>query len=256
MANRDNILKELNELGSQLPTISSSTIYRVPDGYFDGLASQVLNRIKAMDADAEEIFPVAGDAWKITPYQAPEGYFEGLENRLMQAILANQREETPQQELQSLSPLLANLKKQNPYSIPENYFESLSSSIIKDTAPAPAKVVSMTSRKWFRYAAAAVVTGVLILSGFLFLGKNDINPDVKSYAWVKKNMKDVSTEALDSFITITEKETQIIASNTTTVTAGNEVKELVKNISDEELQSFLNDVEIAEPESDEDVILN
>jgi hypothetical protein len=254
MTNRDNILNELNELGSNLVTASSSNVYHVPGGYFEGLVTEILNRIRAMENDSGEVesFPFVGKAGKTTPYQVPAGYFDGLEHRLMKAVLRQDTQETPEEELESLSPLLSGLKKQMPYSVPAGYFETLIPANAEDNK-APAKVVSMTSRKWFRYAAAAIVIGIVTISAFLFIGKESVDPNTKSYAWVKKNMKNVTTESLDSFITITEKEAPIIASATT---PGNEIKEMVKNISDEELETFLNDVENAEPDSDEDVILN
>lgn len=256
MANRNDISKELNELGSNLINASPSNVYNVPGGYFEGLAAEILGRIKAMESgDVEDgLGPFVSSAGRSMPYHVPAGYFDGLEQRLMKVVLAHDSQETPEEELENLSPLLSGLKKQTPYSVPAGYFESLNPVKIEEETKAPAKVISLTGRKWFRYAAAAMVIGIVSISAFLFLGKESVDPNTKSFAWVKKNMKNVTTESLDSFITITEKESPIIAS--TTIQPGNEVKEMMKNISDDELETFLNDVENAEPSSDEDLILN
>ena len=50
MTQKDNILQELNELNSSLASLYSKNIYTVPVGYFEGLADQVLGRIKATEA--------------------------------------------------------------------------------------------------------------------------------------------------------------------------------------------------------------
>jgi hypothetical protein len=55
MTQRDNILQELNELQSTLVNAGVENVYQAPRGYFDGLADQVLNRIRALNTeDASE----------------------------------------------------------------------------------------------------------------------------------------------------------------------------------------------------------
>jgi len=51
MTQRDNILQELSELQSSLLNAGTQNVYRVPGGYFDNLAEQVLNRIRALDTE-------------------------------------------------------------------------------------------------------------------------------------------------------------------------------------------------------------
>jgi hypothetical protein len=210
-------------------------------------------RIKALETrePGEELAilsPFVSKIGKGMPYDVPAGYFDGLEKKLLQSAL--NKEQTAEEELETLSPLLSGLKKQTPYSVPAGYFEQLNHIPAEQKTGAPAKVISMTSRKWFRYAAAAVVIGVIALGAFLFTGKNNIDPNDQSYAWIKKNMKKVSTDEMEEFIDIATQETPVIASSNVT-----EVKELVKNIPDEEIQEFLKDVDLAEPDSD-DIILN
>ena len=55
MTQKDNILQELKELKSFLVNLSLQNVYSVPAGYFDGLAVQVMKRIKTLEAiDAKE----------------------------------------------------------------------------------------------------------------------------------------------------------------------------------------------------------
>ena len=54
MAQNNNIFQELNELGSSLAKETPRNVYTIPDGYFDGLAQQVMNRIKLLEAENTE----------------------------------------------------------------------------------------------------------------------------------------------------------------------------------------------------------
>ena len=50
MIQKGDILQELVELKSSLANVTPQNTYSVPAGYFDGLAGQALNRIKAIEA--------------------------------------------------------------------------------------------------------------------------------------------------------------------------------------------------------------
>ena len=50
MTQRENILQELRELKSILADADFQTTYKAPAGYFDGLAEEILNRVKALEA--------------------------------------------------------------------------------------------------------------------------------------------------------------------------------------------------------------
>lgn len=141
--------------------------FNVPEGYFEGFAQQVLNRIRSGAGpstgsedlssrtspsgalgDAEEKLPaILVQTGKITPYSVPEGYFDGL------------------------SPILAVLKDKNPYLVPARYFDGLPAEIISKTAERQehvhrqARVISFGKR--LKYAAAAVVTGLIVTVGWL-----------------------------------------------------------------------------------------
>ena len=51
MNQSSNILQELKELQSSLADKALGNTYAVPEGYFEGLAREVLNRIKALEAN-------------------------------------------------------------------------------------------------------------------------------------------------------------------------------------------------------------
>jgi uncharacterized protein YaaR (DUF327 family) len=258
MTQRDNISKELKELQSSLADMPFQNIYQVPDGYFDGLITNVLNRIKALDAsDASEelnhLSPLLSSIPKEMPYTVPKGYFQEMAER----IIESGNHLSPAQELETLSPLLSSLKKEMPYSVPQGYFEELAKSVnAKKTKPA-AKVVSLTRQKWFRYAAAAIVVGFASMIGFLFIKQDTIDPATQSSEWVKKSVKKISTDEIDEFIQLMDEGTPVIAraDASNDIKEKNEIKELIKDIADKDLEDFLEDTRGNES-IDDDVLLN
>ena len=244
MTQREIILQELNELNSTLVTASSQNIYTVPAGYFEGLISQVMNRIKAMEASnaGEELgylSPLLSNMTKQMPYRVPQGYFDGLEERMLQSVLKSN--ETAKEEIETLSPLLSGLKKEMPYSIPQGYFENLDIASTIQAAKPEAKVVSLTSRKWFRYAAAAVVFGVVVLAGIMFYSKqNDPQHSFARYEKkLDKEIKKTSDKELDDFLQYTDA--GLDGTEKASVNPDTETKELLKDIPDSELKDFLNE---------------
>lgn len=262
MKQKDYILQELNELKSPLATLAFQNIYAVPDGYFEGLINQVLSRIKALEAiDAAEelkyLSPLLSNTPKQIPYNIPQGYFEGLEEKLMQSVRESNDYQTVTDELDTLSPLLSSLKKQIPYIVPQGYFETLIPQENNKTDKPKSTIVSITSRKWFRFAAAAVITGAIAMAGFMFNKKDSVDPGKNSYGWVKKNTKKVSTEKLEEFVELTETD-RLVALTDNKV---QNVKDLIKDVPENEIQSLINDTQLlddtnSETNSDEEIIMN
>jgi hypothetical protein len=109
MAQKDNILQELIELKSSLATITPRYVYTVPPGYFEGLAAQVLNRIKAMEAadavkELSYLSPALGGMSRQMPYAVPQGYFDTLAENILQSVSNSSDQLTAKEELESLSP--------------------------------------------------------------------------------------------------------------------------------------------------------
>jgi hypothetical protein len=246
----ESVVEELSYISPQLSTISKHIPYNVPVGYFDGLASQVLNRIKAIESAnaAEELGYLSTLLSKVSkqmPYDVPAGYFEGLAEKAMQSVRESADIQTAKEELETLSPLLGGLKKQMPYSVPQGYFENLTEKIVAEENKPAVKVISITSRKWFRYAAAAMVIGVIATLGLtLFSKKDTVDPGTNSHAWVEKKLKKVSTEKIEEFIQLTDEEKSIKESLVSVDNKTPEVKDLIKDIPEKEIQSLLNDTQL------------
>lgn len=257
MTNRTTILNELQDLGSTIAKISPQNLYEVPDGYFEGLANQILNRIKALEAstpneELEFLSPVLSSILKVNPFTVPDSYFENLSERLMQGIRKHADYQTSDEEISSLSPLLSSISKKSPYSVPAGYFDNLNT-VVENKKEA--KVISITSRKWHRVAVAAVIVAVVAIGGLLFINPKQIDPNKNPQAWVKKNVnKNVSQEQLADFVALTKgnENNNNLSDNIKT----DEIKELMIGVSEKEIQEFLNDAVALESNDTEDIFLN
>jgi len=250
MTQRDNILQELKELDSRLADVALQNIYTVPAGYFDNLAEQVVARINAMQANnaADELNALSPQLEKLSremPYSIPKDYFETLSDTVLKTIHAAGL--SAKDELAAISPLLSSLNKENPYNIPEGYFESLPPTRQKEKIQPSVKVVSLFSRTWFRYAAAAVVTGIIIL-GSLSLFTSEKEPGGKALARFTRDVIKMDEQQKDDMIDFFDagldgKET---AQVNTDGKNSQEVKELLEGVSEEELKDFQEQTEAIE----------
>jgi hypothetical protein len=227
MVNKD-IIQELNDLGSRLPTAGAENVYSVPEGYFEAFAAQVQSLIWLSS------FP------KVDPYKVPEGYFDELGDRIMEGIRNHPDYRTSKEELASISPLLERLNKRPVYSVPGGYFENFKVAANPEQGVDP-KIVSISKRKWFRYAAAAVVTGIIALAGLMVYNAKQSNsagtaPLAKFEKEVKKIDDVKSTDNLIDFMDAGLNEKELATNQKTNATEV--VQRLLKDVSTDELREF------------------
>lgn len=185
MNTREDILNELKSIAPALISIRELNVFKVPDGYFDNFSSALFNEINLQDSS---VLPLEA----LNMMDVPAGYFDTLAENILAKIKAGQL--TAAEELQHISPALAATGNDNVFTVPGRYFEDLPE-IILSRVNTTAKVIAMKPRRFFsRYAAAAIVTGVLGLSLFsLFNKKNsgDTMPDVQLTASVMAEAKNI-----------------------------------------------------------------
>src|SRR6187399_346283 len=257
MTNRNTILKELADLGSVLASHNPQNIYAVPAGYFEGLADQILDGIKALEANnAKEelsyLSPILSNISKESPYSVPAGFFQNLSEDVLKKISEHEDHQTSEEEIETLSPLLSSLKNKNPYSIPAGYFEKIETRLEKKEA----KVISITKRRWYRLAVAAVIIGIVAISGLAIFRSKQVDPNKNPQAWIEKNVdKKVSKDKIDEFVKLAEGESINVASEKDDVKHA-EIKELMKDIPEKEIVDFLNDAVALESNSDTDGSMN
>lgn len=231
--------------------------YTVPQGYFEELISRLMKVIRASEAATarEEIghlSPLLSGLSQKMPFSVPQDYFD----QLPLEDISNQHL-SAKEELENLSPLLGSLKKEMPYEVPQGYFENIQSPIVPEEKKSAAKVVRFGAARWMRYAAAAVVAGLIITFAFVFIKKDKITADKDSFAWVKKNVKKVSDEKLDEFIQLADAEKAVASADSKNRV---EVRDMLKDVPEEEIQSLLEDTKDLEDDQaidiSEDALMN
>lgn len=236
MTSWNTIKNELQELNSNLPLTRVAEPYQVPQGYFESFAASVLQRIKSENLSAEDelkiLSPVLAGLSKKMPFSMPDGYF----NDVTQSISSISADE-------SLPDVLLKAGKKMPYVVPAGYFENLSGELLKKLEPArpAAKVISIGAAKWMRYAAAAVVAGIIVLSSLVYFnGNKTADSSSSSEDWIAKQLKNVSDKELDAFIITTDADATTLANNHTG--SKTEIRKLLKDVPEGELEKFLDEV--------------
>jgi hypothetical protein len=225
--------------------INKEIVYEAPEGYFENLAGSIINRIKAENAattkdELELLSPLLGKISKTNPFSSPDGYFTDISDNIIAGVKAI---DFVNKELENFSPVMIGLKNKQVYDVPEGYFDMAPALILqKALEQQPAKVISIGfGRKIARYAAAAVVTGIIVVAGYLYQNKNAAPTTDIAAATAK-----IPDQEIENFLnnnTVSLADTYADTVNTATVeetgTAADETKDLLADISDEELQKYV-----------------
>jgi hypothetical protein len=246
MNSRKQIQDELASLNSSLQPDATGNTFSVPEGYFDRLPGLIMARIKAEQEDMSafeetaRLSPLLSSLKKEMPFSVPDGYFEDNLTELPAFTSDNEA-----------VGILSTIGKEMPFPVPDGYFEQLPSTILSKLPQPQAKVIPITRRKWMRLAVAAVMVGIITISGiFYFNNRKDIAVD--NPQWVASKLKNVSDKAINEFVNTADAS----AANTVTVhktTPKNpEVKKMLQDVSDKELDAFLAQV----PDDEEELLTN
>lgn len=155
------ILEELKSVSPLLAEIGNENIFSVPEGYFGVLSIETLKKINNSESQPVKL-------------SVPEGYFENLSSAVLNKIKSLESDD-PAQELRTLSPMLYSIQNENVFEVPKDYFRNLEDSILEKVITKPqAKVFTMKKRdSIWKYAAAAVVTGIIAVSPFMFFNSGN-----------------------------------------------------------------------------------
>lgn len=243
MSSPNHINDELKDLNSNLPSNPEGNPYSVPTGYFEGLAASVLAKVKAEPtsaaAEISSLSPLLAGISRTMPYSLPPSYFQTTLEELPFMV-----SEDPE------SAILSLVERVTPYEVPLGYFANLPQQIVEKLTDRKTKVVSMTGRKWMRWAVAAMVSGIIGLSGIFYFTQKAKGFDATKP--IAQQLKNVSTRELDEFI----KTTDLTASSTETAknskTNESDVRSLLNDVSDKEMDAFLKQI----PTDDEDLLIN
>lgn len=201
-----------------------------------------MNRRKEILEELNDAAPNLAGIENQHPYRVPAGYFASLPELILLRIRTD-KAESAGEELEILSPLLSGLDKKMPFSTPEGYFESLQPSVPGVPAE-PARVVKMFQpRSSFRMAAAAVTVGIIALAGYLFFlrpaeNQYAVNTDPEVQTELKTKVTELSENELVNFV----ESATILApfeNNSTGEINEDDIKLMLADISDQELQKFI-----------------
>lgn len=162
---------------------NAANLQRVPEGYFDSLSDSILAKVKiaySENTETERNSALLQSLKGINVFTIPNGYFDALTNSVLLKIKIS-HPENAEEELREISPLLYSIKGENVFTVPQAYFESFADEIIEKIKPQPAKVITMKKRtSWFKYAAAAVVAGIISVTSLQIFNNSHNNSDVSS----------------------------------------------------------------------------
>jgi len=162
MEKSNEILSELQTISPLLAQMEKVDVFSVPDGYFIDLDEKIATTV-FLQVDKKDNFQ-----------KVPEGYFDSLSTKILSKI--KEEEETADNEIKSLSPALHYLKQEEVFTVPEGYFDDLSDRILNKIKGQSARVVSFDSaKKWWKYAAAAVVAGIITIASLLLFKTQNSN---------------------------------------------------------------------------------
>lgn len=172
----DNILNKIksqegtedvtNEFSPVLLAAKNKATYQVPAGYFENLAGNILNRIN-VEEEIEALSTSLAKVRRLNVFDVPEGYF----NNSVESIISKVTEKTAAEETRHLSPMLYSIQNENVFEVPAGYFDSLAAEILLKVKPA-AKVVTMSrSNSFIKYAAAAMMAGVIAFGVYKYSDK-------------------------------------------------------------------------------------
>ena len=246
MSSSEDILNEMREISPLLANTLRVTPYTLPKGYFEGLPGAVLQKIP----DAPSLMPGLTHG-----YEVPENYFENLSDTILSKVQTNNRELT--EELELMAPLLNTISKEPVLSLPEGYFEQIAPLAVIDQ-PEKAKVVRFRNyNRWIQYAAAAMVTGILVTGAFIFTDSNSyleqekkarielrgLPDSAKDAGLLKPVGSDNAEETADNTLTNDKNGEEAI----NTVSKSARLKSTLEMVSDEELKKYLEENAVPEP---------
>jgi hypothetical protein len=237
---------EAMELSPALSGLRHLPVYEAPAGYFEDFAGKMLTHIHASE-ELAGISSLLSGISKKTPFSAPEGYFDQpgeYFSKLMgkagvEAVAPLAGAEEP------LSPLLAGLRDKAVYQVPEGYFDGLADSILIKTGKqsGQARIVSVgLGRKWVKYAAAAIVAGMIVMGGWLGLHHSAAPGGTGDYASVlSKELYKATDQEIQNYLEDQDDHTlnDVVTNSSATLEINDsDARNLLGEVPDEELKTY------------------
>jgi hypothetical protein len=285
MPSEETIVQELRLISVCVAAISRQTPYQAPDGYFDGLEDKIMSRLKqnpytvpqgffeefagklltrikaGQHGDTREelsvLSPLLDRIDKQHPFEAPAGYFNDLTGNVLSGVKAI---EFVNDELENLPSLINGLQDKPAYQAPEGYFDRFAGTVLAKlkeeqygravVSPGrPATVISINRvGKVWKYAAAAVMAGLILTGGWLgFHNPGHPEPaasnDLARSTDLSQGLAQVSDQEIVNYLdnqNIPLAETMTNSTATLDINDA-DVKSILGNVSDDELKQYMDD---------------
>jgi hypothetical protein len=226
-------------LSPSLLQLKKACTFEVPAEYFKEFPLTLLKCIeleeKAFEKDKLEIFsPLLREMKKTVPFKLPEGYFEQFPSDIIEGVNAV---DYVNQELESHSPIMNDLKIQNGYKVPDGYFDNLGDNLLSTVkSPRKASVIPFNfNKKMLRYGVAALVAGLMSIAAWTFYHDKPVLHAGNELA----DMKKISNDEIINYLESTPVTSVENVSTASIIIKEDDVKELFNDVSDEELQQYL-----------------
>jgi hypothetical protein len=227
---KDQVNEELKQISPALAKIVRINVFAVPPFYFQQLPLDILTLIQS---DTEQISPSFSNK---TPYCVPTGYFEGLAKSILQKVAIDDTISIDlDAELQTIAPLLNTINKKMLYSVPDGYFDTPRYAPHQEIVNK--KVTFAVLKGIYRYAAAAVITGVVAMGTYFFIrqGTSSTNNNVAN---IRVELEKVSDIEIATYLNNNNFAVDV---NSTNFFLNEElpIQEYIKNLSEDEIRNYL-----------------
>ncbi len=233
MENRQEISAELKEISPLLAEMAPVNPYALPAGYFIELPSAIIEKIRI-----EAVLQGASGHAYQAPEGYFEGLAGNILAKIQQQPGAASEVRA---ELEAVAPFLNTLGKQTLYTVPQGYFEQADFATTARNKQKEGGIFNLKmAGRWMQYAAAALVAGVLVTGAFLYSDKNEYAEYEKyTHLDIPAELNKVSEEDLGKYLD--NHEHFVTAPEITAPAAQEvaDENEPIQALSDEELGQYL-----------------
>ena len=215
------ILSETQAISQAVANLPKTNPFTLSHEYFEFFSINLLRTIQQYEQEA---------------LSTPGNHFSTFPSKLLEKI----KQDNSTAELEDLYPMLAGMQKQNPFYVSENYFATFNATPKKEQAI----IRSVFSyKRIIRYAAAACITGLLIIS----YTYNQHNTTTSLAALQRNSASDLSLESIIGYLDQVddvkddnESDTPITAENNLLVDINQEtIRQVLQEIPESDIKQFI-----------------
>lgn len=229
-----------------LPFIASGqkNPFETPTDYFENLSDHIFNRIHALQApspkeELEALSPLLVQINKTLPFTRPGGFFEELPSDVLAGVHAI---DFVNHELETLSSILSAVNKENVYKVSDSYFNNLPLQILNKVNQQQNRLIlSGFKRRLIRYAMAALTAGAVVIGAWEFFQDTSTTANGSILTGINRisDREKISEDEIVNYLEFNKDRPFESNSNAITDFKEEEVKELLADLSDDELQQYL-----------------